>query len=682
MMVEPPEDDESPRVILKTGASRHDPASRDLTAAAGPCAPDTAAWSRRLPVGAEVTAHGVSFRVWAPERRHVEVVLADSLGMLTPIALERDANGYFSGIVETARAGDLYWYRLDAGGDLLPDPASRFQPEGPMGPSEVVDPDVFIWTDDAWPGVTWKDNVLYEMHVGTFTKQGTWRSAIAQLPDLAELGVTIIEMMPVADFVGQFGWGYDCVDLFAPTRLYGGPDDLRAFIDAAHRLRLGVILDVVYNHVGPSGNFLPRFSKRYFSKRHATEWGDAINFDDAGCEPVREFFIANAAYWIREFHFDGLRIDATQNIYDLDPSHEHILAAITHAAREAAGKRSVFIVAENEPQDIRLVKSPRDGGYGMDAMWNDDLHHTAVVALTGRKEAYYTDYRGTPQEFVSAAKYGFLYQGQRYKWQNKPRGTPTFGIHPERFVTFIQNHDQIANSGLGLRINELAGPPRCRAMTAYLLLAPETPMLFMGQEFAASSPFLYFADNDRQLADLVDAGRKEFMQQFRSLATPEMQDAFPRPDDPETFERCKLDFSERETHAGIYELHRDLLRLRRTDPVLRMRRPGAVDGAVLGAGAFVLRFFGDGDDRLLLMNLDVELHLDPAPEPLLAPPQGHTWGILWSSEDPRYGGTGTPPVYTEENWRLPGRIAIVLQPEPIEEQAGTRKSEPKSEKRD
>jgi maltooligosyltrehalose trehalohydrolase len=219
-------------------------------------------------------------------------------------------------------------------------------------------------------------------------------------------------------------------------------------------------------------------------------------------------------------------------------------------------------------------------------------------------------------------------------------------------------------------------------MTAYLLLAPETPMLFMGQEFAASSPFLYFADNDRQLADLVDAGRKEFMQQFRSLATPEMQDAFPRPDDPETFERCKLDFSERETHAGIYELHRDLLRLRRTNPVLRMRRPGAVDGAVLGAGAFVLRFFGDGDDRLLLMNLDVELHLDPAPEPLLAPPQGHTWGILWSSEDPRYGGTGTPPVYTEENWRLPGRIAIVLQPEPIEEQAGTRKSEPKSEKRD
>jgi maltooligosyltrehalose trehalohydrolase len=507
------------------------------------------------------------------------------------------------------------------------------------------------------------------MHVGTFTRQGTWRAAIEQLPALAELGITIIEMMPVADFTGRFGWGYDGVDLFAPTRLYGGPDDLRAFIDAAHAAGLGVILDVVYNHLGPSGNFLRRFSKQYFSKRHTTEWGEAINFDDKGCEPVREFFIANAAYWIREFHFDGLRLDATQNIYDSDPSHEHILAAVTHAAREAAGKRSLFIVAENEPQHVRLIKSPREGGYGMDALWNDDLHHAAVVALTGRKEAYYTDYRGTAQEFVSAAKYGFLYQGQRYKWQKKPRGTPTFGIHPERFVTFIQNHDQIANSGLGQRVNELAGPPRCRAMTAYILLAPGTPMLFMGQEFAASSPFLYFADHETELADLVNDGRKEFLQQFPSLATPEMQDALPRPDDPGTFERCKLDFSERETHAAIYDLHRDLLRLRRDDPVLRLRRPGGVDGAVLGPGAFVLRFFGDCDDRLLLVNLDAELHLDPAPEPLLAPLQGCTWELLWSSEDPRYGGTGTPPVYGEENWRLPGRIAVLLQPAPAEEPA-------------
>jgi maltooligosyltrehalose trehalohydrolase len=679
--VRPPADE--PQVLLESGASSQDLAIRELTALTDPGAKGASAGWRRIPVGAEVTARGVNFRVWAPERRQVEVVLAEGLERLTPIALDPEADGYFSATVETARAGTLYWYRLDGEADLLPDPASRFQPEGPMGPSEVIDPDLFAWTDLDWPGVGWNDQVLYEVHVGTFTREGTWRAAIEQLPALAELGITVIEMMPVADFVGRFGWGYDGVDLFAPTRLYGGPDDLRAFIDAAHGVGLGVILDVVYNHLGPSGNVLPLFSEQYFSKRHATDWGDAINFDGAGCEPVRELFVANAAYWIREFHFDGLRVDATQNIYDSDPSHDHILAAITHAAREAAGKRSVFIVAENEPQDVTLVKSPREGGYGMDAMWNDDLHHTAAVALTGRKEAYYTDYRGTPQEFVSAAKYGFLYQGQRYKWQRKPRGTPTFGIHPERFVAFIQNHDQVANTGLGQRVNELAGSPRCRAMTAYILLAPGTPMLFMGEEFAASSPFLYFADHEQELTDLVHDGRKEFLQQFRSLATPEMQDAFPRPDDPETFERCKLDFSEREAHAGTHELHRDLLRLRRDDPVLRLRRPGGVDGAVLGPGAFVLRFFGEGDDRLLLVNLDAELHLDPAPEPLLAPLPGCTWGILWSSEDPRYGGSGTPAVYTEEeNWRLPGRIAIVLRPKPTEEPAVIEDTEPATDRHD
>ena len=369
-IVPSPGDDAEPRVPLETGASRQDVATRDLTAAVGPGAPRGSARSRRLAVGAEVTARGVSFRVWAPERRQVEVVLTDSLEGLAPIPLEPEADGYFSATVETARAGTLYWYRLDGEADLLPDPASRFQPEGPMGPSEVIDPDVFVWTDLDWPGVGWNDQVLYEMHVGTFTREGTWRAAIQQLPPLADVGITVIEMMPVADFIGRFGWGYDGVDLFAPTRLYGGPDDLRAFVDIAHGLGLGVILDVVYNHFGPSGNFLPLFSKQYFSKRHATDWGDAINFDDAGCEPVREFFIANAAYWIREFHFDGLRIDATQNIYDFDTAHDHILAAITHAAREAAGKRSVFIVAENEPQDVTLVKSPREGGYGMDAAAN------------------------------------------------------------------------------------------------------------------------------------------------------------------------------------------------------------------------------------------------------------------------------------------------------------------------
>jgi maltooligosyltrehalose trehalohydrolase len=286
-----------------------------------------------------------------------------------------------------------------------------------------------------------------------------------------------------------------------------------------------------------------------------------------------------------------------------------------------------------------------------------------MVALIGRNEAYYTDYRGSAQEFVSVAKYGFLYQGQWYRWQKQPRGTPALRLHPEHLVLFIQNHDQIANSGLGQRVNELAGAPRCRAMTAFMLLAPGTPMLFMGQEFAASSPFLYFADHGPELAELVHQGRREFLAQFRSLATPEVQQALPRPDDPATFARCKLDFTERASHAGIYQMHRDLLRLRREDPVIVARRPGGVDGAVLGPGAFVLRFFGEEEDRLLLVNLEIELHLDPAPEPLLAPLEGCTWEVMWSSENLRYGGSGMPAIYSEENWRLPGRAAILLRPQ-------------------
>jgi len=619
-------------------------------------------FSRRLPVGAEIVPGGVHFRVWAPKCRRVEVVLAEGIEELQAFPLEPEADGYFSVRVPHVRAGTLYWYRLDDAPDLVPDPASRFQPEGPMGPSEVIDPGAFVWTDAGWPGVPARNRVVYEMHIGSFTQPGTWLAALEQLPGLADLGITIIEVMPVADFAGKFGWGYDGVDLFAPTRLYGGPDDFRAFVDVAHGLGMSVILDVVYNHLGPVGNFLQKFSDTYFSERHATDWGKAINFDDHGCGPVREFFIANAAYWIDEYHLDGLRLDATQNIYDFDEAHEHILAAITLSARKAAGARAIFIVAENEEQDTNLVEPIAAGGYGMDAMWNDDLHHTAMVALTGRAEAYYTDYRGSPQEFVSAAKYGFLYQGQWYKWQKQPRGTSTFGLDPACFVTFIQNHDQVANSGRGYRIQMLTSPGRWRALTAYILLIPGTPMLFMGQEFAASAPFLYFADHDQELADLVHAGRKEFLQQFRSLATPEVQNAVARPDDIETFRRCKLDFRERESHAEALLLHRELLALRRNDAIFAGRQVRPLDGATLGPAAFVLRYFGEAEDRLLLVNLDVELHLDPAPEPLLAPREGRTWDVLWSSEDPRYGGNGTPLVYSRENWRIPGRSAIVMRP--------------------
>lgn len=633
---------------------------------------------RRLPVGAEcLPGGGVHFRVWAPRRRRVSVFLEGTAGQISTgpreVELSSEGDGYFSSTVHQAGDGSCYRYRLDGGADLFPDPASRYQPDGPHGPSQVVDPAGFDWTDEDWRGIGVAGQVIYEMHIGTFTQEGVWATAAEQLPDLANLGITVLEVMPVAEFPGLFGWGYDGVNLFAPTRLYGRPDDFRAFVDTAHAAGLGVILDVVYNHLGPDGNYLKQFSEDYFTDRYENEWGEPINFDGENSGPVREFFLANVAYWIREFHLDGLRLDATQQIFDASP--EHILAAITRTARAAAEPRSVLLVGENEPQQMRLVRPLEAGGYGLDMLWSDDYHHSAMVALTGRNEAYYTDYMGSPQEFISAAKYGFLFQGQRYKWQKKRRGTPTYGADPRVFVTFTQNHDQIANSGAGHRVHMLTSPGRHRTILALTLLGPGTPMLFQGQEFAASSPFLYFADHQPELADRIQEGRAQFLGQFPSLALPEMQEYFADPADPDTFHRAKLDLAEREGHPQAYSLVRDLLRLRREDPVFSNPRPGGVDGAVLGDEAFVLRFFGEeGDDRLMLVNMDRDLQLDVVPEPLLAPPEGRVWRILWSSEDPRYGGLGSPLVETDAGWRIHGQAAVVMSPiaadEAPEEAAG------------
>lgn len=607
---------------------------------------------RRFPVGAEVRAGGVHFRVWAPRSGQVAVEFERGASVvLTP-----EAGGYFSGLVEGVHGGARYRFRLDHG--VFPDPASRRQPDGPHGPSEVVAAD-FAWTDSAWAGRPTRELVLYEMHLGTFTPAGTWAAATEQLPRLAALGVTGLEIMPIAEMPGRHGWGYDGVNLFAPTRLYGAPDDARRFVDRAHQLGLMVILDVVYNHLGPDGNYLAQFSDHYFSAQQS-EWGAALNFDGPHAAPVREFFITNAAYWIAEYHFDGLRLDATHQIFDRSPVH--VVTEIAAAARAAAPHRRIYIVAEDETQRASLVRPREAGGCGLDAIWNDDFHHAARVAATGRAEAYFMDYAGRPQEFVSAAKYGFLFQGGWHEWQQKRRGTPALDLAPENFVIFLENHDQLANTLTGRRLHELTSPGRYRALTALLLLQPSTPLLFQGQEFCASSPFLYFADHHAELAPLVRAGRSGFLKQFRTIAG---RDACDRLDDPgaaATFGRSKLDLTEIGKHAGAVRLHADLLRLRRDDPGLRA--PVRLDGAVLGAEAFVLRYFaGDGEDRLLLVNLGADLRLHPAPEPLLAPPAGRGWATLWSSEDPVYGGTGTPDeLETADNWSIPGHAAFVLRP--------------------
>jgi maltooligosyltrehalose trehalohydrolase len=614
---------------------------------------------RRLPVGAEVHAGaGTHFRVWAPRRKRVAVVLENGASL----PLSPEANGYFAGLISEDRPGTLYRFRVDDDPTFYPDPASRFQPDGPHGPSQVIDPSTFRWTDDSWPGVKPTGQVVYELHVGTFTREGTWETAARELPELAALGITVVEVMPVAEFPGRFGWGYDGVDLFAPTRLYGRPDDFRRFVDRAHAAGVGVILDVVYNHFGPDGNYLKIYAEDYFTDRYKNEWGEAINFDGPGSGPVREFFLANAAYWISEYHLDGFRFDATQQIFDASP--EHILTAVSRRAREAAGKRTIYLVAENEKQEAKMVRPPARGGYGLDALWNDDFQHSALVALTGHGEAYYTDYLGKPQEFISAVKWGYLYQGQWYSWEKHRRGSPALDLPPAAFVTYLENHDQVANSARGWRSHQLTSPGRYKALTALLLLGPATPLLFQGQEFAASAPFLFFADHNAELKPLVRKGRAAFLSQFRSIKDPDIQRGLADPGSLETFTSCILDFSERERHAWAYALHRDLLRLRREDPVFRQQRPRGVDGAVLGPEAFVLRFFGDnGEDRLLVINLGRDLHLAPAPEPLLAPPEGKLWKLSWSSEEARYGGGGTAPLESEENLRIPGEVAVVLVPQ-------------------
>lgn len=609
---------------------------------------------RRYPIGAEVVpGRGVHFRAWAPIRSKVEVVIDGG----PAVELASEEGGYFAGLVAGIEDGARYRFRLDGESGLFPDLASRFQPDGPHGPSQVVNPAHFAWDDHTWKGVPAEGQVLYEMHVGTFTREGTWAAAATRLPELVDLGITAIEVMPVADFPGRFGWGYDGTCLFAPTRLYGTPDEMRRFVAAAHALGIGVILDVVYNHFGPDGNYVREFAPQFLSTIHTTDWGEPFNFDGPDAGPVREFFVSNAAYWIDEFHIDGLRLDATQAIFDDSP--EHILTAISKRAREAAKRRSVFLMGENEPQDADLVRPIEKGGYGLDAVWNDDLHHSARVALTGKNEGYFMDYLGSPQELLSAAKWGFLYQGQQYRWHKRRRGRPAFDIDRHRFVAFIENHDQVANSGRGMRVNQLSSPAKFRAATAYLLLGPATPMLFQGQEYASTKPFLYFADHSGELAAAVYNGRRETLRRFRSLSGPEGQRLIADLADPATFEACKLSAEERSTRGEWLALHRDLIALRKSDPAFRAN---TLDGAVLGPSAFVLRFFvPGGEDRLLVVNLGRDLHLDPAPEPLLAPPEvGQHWHPIWSSEDPKYGGCGTAPLDTEDSWRIPGEAAVVL----------------------
>jgi maltooligosyltrehalose trehalohydrolase len=608
-------------------------------------------------LGARVVEDGVVFTVWAPRQQSVGIAIEGTAER----QMERFADGYFRLHVPGARAGQQYWFTVAEG--RCADPASRWQPDGVFGPSMVVDPAQFAWTDTQWPGAAPPhQQVIYEMHLGTFTLKGTWAAAQERLPQLAALGVTTIEVMPIAEFAGRFGWGYDGVFLFAPYHRYGTPDDARRFVDAAHAAGLAVILDVVYNHIGPVGSVLTNLSDTYFS-RHESEWGSGFNLDGPDSAPVRQFMRANVRLWIEDYHFDGLRFDAVHAIIDRSP--EHIIDELTRCAREWAATRRLYLTAENEAQQVSFLTSDERGTRGVDGIWNEDWHHAAFVALTGRREAYFTDYSGSASEFASMARWNLLYQGQWYTWQNKRRGSDARDLPGSAFVCFLENHDQVANTGAGTRLPHVTDPALWRAMTALLLLGPAVPLLFQGQEQAVTAPFIYFADHEGDLAEAVRVGREEFLSQFPSLRDPEFRRRMPAPSSEDAYRQCQIDWQQTPDGVNAWRLHTDLLALRRNDSVIA--RAGTREVAIASSAptptVITLRYRREDEERLILVNLGALTTLGMN-DPLFAAPAGQEWTLVWCSEHVDYGGNGMVDSVGEGPWTLQAHRAWLLRSVP------------------
>ncbi len=518
-------------------------------------------------LGASYQDGVTTLSVWAPEQRRLDVSIVRAAGAPDIRPLSRQAQGYWSGTFDDLPPGTLYRYRLDGPEPLVfPDPASRFQPQGVHGPSQVIDPAAFAWTDDAWRVPRLEDLVVYELHVGTFTEAGTFDAARERLDFLVRLGITAIELMPVGDFPGCRNWGYDGAAIFAPARCYGTPASLRALVDAAHARGLAVILDVVYNHFGPDGAYAAAFSPYYFTDRHQSPWGRGINFDDAHSEAVRRFFIENALHWVREYHVDGLRLDATHAI--IDDSTPHFLAQLTSAVR-AEGGRDVLVIAEDHRNLVSLLRPVERGGFGLDAVWADDFHHQARVHTAHDREGYYAAFTGSTADLARTLEQGWFYTGQVTPDTGKPRGTDPAPLDPPRFVICIQNHDQIGNRFDGARLNHQIDRGAYAALSTLLLLAPHTPLLFMGQEWATSAPFQFFTDHEADLGRRVTEGRRAEFARFTAFGGA----GGPDPQAVETFERSRLPWDEidQPAHAGMLALYSRLLRLRRTHPALEAR---------------------------------------------------------------------------------------------------------------
>ena len=503
-------------------------------------------------LGAFLTGDECVFRVWAPHARRVQLQLMSAQG---PRALEmerRDGDHFV--LHAAAKTGDRYFYIVD-NHKPVPDPVSRWLPEGVHGPTEIVDPQNFPWNDANWRGLQLKDYILYELHVGTFTPQGTFDAVISKLPYLKELGVTVIELMPVAAFPGTRNWGYDGVSLYAVQASYGGPEGLKRLVDAAHAMGLAVVLDVVYNHLGNEGNYLPIFGP-YFTARHKTPWGEAMNYDQPGCQGARNYIVENACYWVREYHLDGLRLDAVQTIYDDSP--RHILAEIKDSVTALADElgREVCVIAETDENDEKLVRAPKLGGYGLDALWSDDFHHALHAFFTGERKGYYQDF-GHPEQIARALNEGFVFQGEPFQFWGGRRGTSSRPMPAAAHVICIQNHDQVGNRAQGERLAALIPSHARKIAAALLLLAPQTPLLFMGQEYDESNPFQFFTHyGDPALQKAVSEGRRN---EFKDFGFQEIPD----PQSTETFEQSKLNWQLAENKNAVRDWYQALMGLRK-----------------------------------------------------------------------------------------------------------------------
>jgi len=580
------------------------------------------------PLGATPLPGGrCRFLVFAPGVERVEVRLLSPGGRMA--ALERDGRGYHGGVAEGVEAGALYLYRLD-GGKERPDPASRHQPRGVHGPSMVTDPRTFAWRDDGWRGIPLSSYILYELHVGTFTGEGTFDAVIPRLDALVELGITAVELMPVAQFPGKRNWGYDGVYPFAVQDSYGGPEGLMRLVDACHLRGLAVVLDVVYNHLGPEGNYLSDFGP-YFSDRYRTPWGSAVNFDGPGSDEVRRFFQENALTWLREFRVDALRLDAIHGIMDFSASP--FLAELGAAVRDFRGRenRMAYLIPESDLNDARVVDRPEAGGYGLDAQWSDDFHHALHALLTGERDGYFADFGGIGP-MARAFTDGFVYSGQYSAYRRRRHGNPSLHLPAGKFVVFAQNHDQVGNRRRGERLASLVSFESLKLAAGVVLLSPFLPLLFMGEEYGEIAPFLYFVHHgDAELVEAVRRGRKE---EFASFG---WEGEIPDPQDEGTFLRSRPDAARRESggHALLLSLHRELIRIRKTDPVLsRTDREGMEVSAFERENALVvLRRHGPARTAAVF-------HFGDAPGTLPLPLPGVPWEKVLDSSDTRWGGPG------------------------------------------